>query len=653
MSNVRNWYIYIVCAITLQAVTWSTVNLLRNLLIFGSESTAAAFQIAVILIGLPVFLVHWLWAQRLAKRDAEERGGILRTLYLYAMLAGFLGPFIPNLFDLIRSLLGVTGEMQSYRVHYLSASQAAMFHGIAMLILAGLWFYHYLVLKEDTSDKPISGSRAVVRRIYVLGFSAAGLAMTTHSVVRLIRWVMQQFEANIIRQPDLQVRLTEEIARLMIGLAIWLVFWLWAQRLYTSSDEAEHASTLRYIYLYGAIFAGAMNAVIHAAGILESLIRRWMGAASTSGGTTSISQPLPIIIGMGILWAYHAYILRQEVKLSGETPRQLGVRRLYDYLVAAVGLAALLVGLSGEISVLIRALDRGFGAGLKGDFALFTAAIIAGLPVWLIPWLKVSAAARSPEEPGKLERKSVVRKIYLYFFLFAAVMTLLGSAVFIVFRLLNMVLSGETVTLTELGQAIAYSLIAVGVLLYHVNLLRSDRQLARHEKASEIEQAGVVVLDTGDGVFGTAVVNELKREMPELTIEPIILSPGTGEQSESDEVTSTTIDKLAGTSLITGPWTIAVRGGFVSDSIADAVVTSPARKLLAPLPAKGWDWAGVEHSDIDSLARQTARAVMQALSGEPVRLHKPLGAGAIIGIVIGALILLSAAGFSLYGLLMY
>ncbi len=651
MSSVRNWYIYIVCAIALEAVTWSTINLLRNLFIFGSESTAAAFQIAVILIGLPVFLVHWLWAQRLARRDPDERGGILRTLYLYAMLAGCLGPFIPNIFDLTRSLLGIAGEAQSYRVQFLTASQAAMFHGIAMLILAGLWFYHYLVLKEDSSEIPISGSRAVIRRIYVLGFSAAGLAMTTHSVVRLIRWLMQQFEGGVIGQPNLQVRLLEEIARLVIGLVLWLVFWLWAQRLYMSSDETEHTSTLRYIYLYGAIFVGAMNAVIHTAGILESLIRRLMGVTSASKG--SISQPLPIIIGMGILWAYHAYILQQEIKLIGETPRQMGVRRLYNYLVAAVGLAALLVGLSGEVSVLINTLNSGFGSGLKRGFAMFTAAIIAGLPVWLIPWLKVSAAARSPDEPGKFERKSVVRKIYLYFFLFAAVMTLLGSAVFIVFRLLNMLLSGDLVTLTELGQAIAYSLIATGVLLYHLSLLRGDRQRARHEKASEVEQAGVVVLDTGDGGFGLAVVNELKREMPELTIEPIILTGGADEQPESAETASTATKKLTGAAVIVGPWTIAVRGGFVRDEIVEAVVSSPARKLLAPLHAEGWDWAGVERSDMEILARHTARAVMQALAGEPVRVHRPLGVGAIIGIVIGALILLAGLGSALYSLLIY
>lgn len=232
-------------------------------------------------------------------------------------------------------------------------------------------------------------------------------------------------------------------------------------------------------------------------------------------------------------------------------------------------------------------------------------------------------------------------------------MTLIGSAVFILFRLINMVLGGDPVTLTELGQAIAYSLIAVCVLLYHSVLLRRDRQRAKHEEASQLEHAGVVVLDLGDGTFGNAVVNELKREMPELNLELILLKPGAGELVETGEEDEKTIEKLANAALIIGPWTIAVHGGFVSDKVVDAVVSSPARKLLAPLHADLWDWAGVERSDADTFARHTARAVTQALAGEQVRLQRPLGAGAIIAIVIGVLILLGAVGSALYSLLLY
>ena len=66
MTTVRRWYVYLVSAISLQAVTWAVIALLRNLLLsrLDPEPTAIAFQISVIVIGLPIFVAHWQWGQR-------------------------------------------------------------------------------------------------------------------------------------------------------------------------------------------------------------------------------------------------------------------------------------------------------------------------------------------------------------------------------------------------------------------------------------------------------------------------------------------------------------------------------------------------------------------------------------------------------------
>src|SRR5258708_26354050 len=43
---------------------------------------------ATALVGLPVWLLHWLWIQRTARADPDERTSPLRRLYLYAVLGG-------------------------------------------------------------------------------------------------------------------------------------------------------------------------------------------------------------------------------------------------------------------------------------------------------------------------------------------------------------------------------------------------------------------------------------------------------------------------------------------------------------------------------------------------------------------------------------
>jgi len=634
MSTVRRWYIYLVSAISLQATTWAVIALLRNLFIsrLDPPPAAIAFPIAVIIIGLPVFLAHWLWGQRLAGRATEERGATLRRFYLYGAMAAFLAPFAANAFDLIGTLLQAesTIDRQPYR---LTTGDAIVYHLLALFILGVLWFYHRWVAAEDAKTIPKAGGAATARRLYVLGFSGAGLTMTVGAIILLLRWIMFQFGGNVIRYSQPGVGLTTEIVRLIIGMPLWLIFWRWAQRLFDGPSEEERESALRKFYLYGAVFIGALGAVSSSTGILASFLRRLLGLSPEG----DIRMVLPVIVGMGMLWAYHAFVLRDDAAKAGEAARQAGVRRLYLYLVAGVGLSALLAGLSGDASVLIRALGEGFGSGLRDELAWFTAAIIAGLPVWILPWRQAQMRAIVPGPAGDGARGSTVRKIYLYLFLFVATMTVLSSAVFILFEILSWFLGADPPTLSEMGHSIAFSVIAVGVWIYHGLGLRGDHKLSERAQVTRMEDLDIAVVDVGDGHFGRALVEALERESPGLDLEPLLLG-----QSSDEEIASRLI--LAG--LIVGPWMIAVPGGVrgaVSPAISQAVMNSPAHKLLLPTRAPGWDWAGVERWDADDLVRQAVRAVRQAAAGEDVQLARPLGAGAIVAIIAGALFLLLVA----------
>ena len=634
MSSVRRWYIYLVSAISLQGVAWAIIALLRNLVLsrLNPPPTAIAFEIAVILIGLPVFLVHWLWGQRLAAATKEERGATLRHFYLYGTLAGFLGPFTANAFDLLGTVLSIKSTVDR-RPHSLTPGDAIVYHLIALIVISVLWFYHRRVIVRDAV--PVKGGLSTVRRLYVLGFSAAGLVLTTMANVYLLRWIMMQFgEADAIGGSSLGVGLATEITRLVVGVPLWLVFWRWAQRLFNGPSEAERGSVLRKVYLYAAVFVGALGAVFNTSLILASLLRALLGLPSKG----DIRVPLSLIVGMAVLWAYHAFAIRDDAAKAGAAPRQEGVRRLYLYLIAGIGLATLLTGLGGDISVVIRSLDEGFGSELREQLAWFTAALVTGLPVWLLPWRQVQDSALAHDARGADARRSIVRKIYVYLFLFLATMAVLSGAVFIVFKLLSWALGADAPTLNELGHAIAFSLIAVGVWLYHGSLLRSDSRLSSQEQIRQLVSMNVAVVDTGDGHLGRAIVEALKKEMPSLDLEPITLSA-----SDAVPDTEDIAARLARAALIVGPWTINVPGGAdgaVRPDVALAVANSAARKLLIPTRPEGWEWAGVDRWDEADLIDQTVRAIKQIADGEETKPARPMNAGTIISIIIGVLFLL-------------
>ena len=651
MSSARRAYIYLACIASLELWAWAAISLLRDLLLPGKFTSleTIALQIAIIVISLPIFAVHWLWAQRLAGREAEERGAVLRRLYLYGAMATFLGPFVSNAFYLLDSLLRLAFGLRPDTYRYLGLAQAGVVaHDLAaIVVLALLWAYHRRVAALDRQEIPEQGGASTVRRLYVYGFSAAGLAMTTLAVVSLFRWLMVSMgDAIVTGEPGL----TREVARLAAGLPLWLIFWGWAQRLFAGPDEEERASTLRKVYLYLAVFLGVLATVTTLTAVLADGLGCVLGSSRSGGG--DIREALSVLLGAGWVWAYHAYILRRDdAALAGEPATAAWVGRLYRYLVATIGLGAFLVGLAGDISFLIRSLAGvSFVRGLPEEAAWFTALILVGLPVWILPWRQGQAAATAPGPAGDEESAAVIRKAYLYFYLLVATLAVLGSGVYIVFRLVSLVLGVRQPgnLLADLGQAIAWSLVAVGVWLYHGSVLRADARRAKEAQARRLSALRVAVLDVGDGSLGRALLDELRRELPGLDLLPLGLTP------EASAALGTTVDPsgipaaLAASDLIVGPWTAAVGGPWTAAvggpaagaEIARAVATSPATKVLIPVQVADWHWAGLGDLKTRDAVRHAVRAVGQAAAGEEVRAVRGLSAGAVVGIVFGALVLL-------------
>ncbi|MEI7643505.1 MAG: DUF5671 domain-containing protein [Chloroflexales bacterium] len=616
MTTVRRWYIFVTATIGLHGLAWALIALLRGILGIDGQSPVAttAFQIALVLVALPLWLVHWLWAERLAHADGDERASALRRLYLYGNLAGLLLPLSLNVWDMLLALLRLGLGLPQIGLDR-TPGQALLRGLTALLVLGGLYAYHALVARDDVRAAPPTGAGALVRRIYLLGVAAVGVATLSTGATSLLRWLLFQIGGTGDRGG-----LAAPVAAVLVGLALWLGHWLRAEQLFAGADADERASALRKFYLYALIVVGALSLVVNAAALLAGMLRVAFGLTPEG----DIRDALPTILIGGVVWGFHAKVLRTDVAALGEAPRQAGVRRLAWYLVATIGLAASLIGLGGLLSVLIRALGGSAPlASLRDPLAWFIATLIAGLPPWLVFWRRAQVAATTDGPVGEAERTSPTRRIYLFFFVFVATLTVLGGLLYILYRLISIALgepfAGDLVT--DLAQAIAYSLIAVGVLLAHGATLRRD---GRTRQATNVaRQAALRVLVLADGETGAALLVGLRGALPGLGLTPLDRSADLASQ-------------LAQADLVVGPWA----PGGAGDPLAGALAASPARKLLLPLPGPSWDWAGVEAYDVTAGVGQIVAAVRHALAAEPIRPQRPLGAGTIIGAAIGVLLLL-------------
>ncbi|MCI0551646.1 MAG: DUF5671 domain-containing protein, partial [Anaerolineae bacterium] len=114
MKSIRRLYFYLVAFISIEVVLWGLINLLRSTVnqtvSSGGGAETLARALALILVGVPIFLIHWLWAQRASARDEEEKSASLRALFLYAILLATLIPAVQNTLSFIdRALIQTTG----------------------------------------------------------------------------------------------------------------------------------------------------------------------------------------------------------------------------------------------------------------------------------------------------------------------------------------------------------------------------------------------------------------------------------------------------------------------------------------------------------------------------------------------------------------
>ena len=109
----------------------------------------------------------------------------------------------------------------------------------------------------------------------------------------------------------------------------------------------------------------------------------------------------------GVIWAYYGKWLNQQFAFDEDAPRRAGKQRLYSYILSFLGLAATFFAVTSLFSVVIDLLTAktylssgGFASSLSSALA----ALVVGLPLWLMTWRPVQAEALEDGDPLAIMR---------------------------------------------------------------------------------------------------------------------------------------------------------------------------------------------------------------------------------------------------------
>jgi hypothetical protein len=519
MKSIRRLYFYLVASISIEVVIWGLVGLLRSIVdkTVSGGADALAQALALTLVGVPIFLIHWLWAQRVSAREEEEKESTLRAVFLYAILLGTLIPVIQNVLSFIdRSLVQVAG-LGTARAFASFREQTFADNLIAILINLVVAFYFWNILRGEWVTFKEKQNFTEVRRLYRYLWMLYGLVITVAGLQQILRFIVF-IPSNILGELGREI-VFNGLALLVVGVPVWVYSWRVIQDSLT--DPAEMGSNLRLGILYILALGGVITVVTTSSMLVNSIVTRLLGADwTTRYFFQQISGPISVGVSLGMVWAYYGYWLNRHIEANGDKVRQAGLKRLYYYILAFIGLVVSFVGVSTLIAFIIDMTTSNSYLMSSSNRSTLTTAIsslVVGLPLWVLTWRPMQAQALAQDELGDHARRSVIRRFYLYLALFASVIGGMITAVALVYQLIRIALTGSVDSdfVNTLLNIIQLLFLFVVVLMYHLNVLRADGTSLSDVLSKKQSEFSVVIVDSGEGFMDSvkAALNKLDAKV--------------------------------------------------------------------------------------------------------------------------------------------
>jgi len=395
MKSIRRLYFYLVAFISIEIVLWGLVGLLRSVVddTVSGGADALAQALALILVGVPIFLIHWLWAQRASARDEEEKTASLRAAFLYGILLATLIPVVQNTLAFIdRSLVQAAG-LEVDRAFRAFSEQTLADNLIAIFMNGIVAAYFWNVLRHEWATITDRENFSEVRRLYRYIWMLYGLLMTVYGAQQVLRYLFY-VPGDVLGELGREVVLNG-LALLLVGTPVWIYSWRVIQD--SLPDPAEMGSSLRLGILYILALGGVITVITTAWTIVNAILLIVFGADfNFRDFMQEIGGPISIGIPLGAVWVYYGYWLNRHIQAVGDVVSRAALKRLYNYILAFIGLVVSFIGVTTLLMFIIDILTGSgiaLNSSLRSELASSISSILVGLPLWLMMWRPMQAEA--------------------------------------------------------------------------------------------------------------------------------------------------------------------------------------------------------------------------------------------------------------------
>jgi hypothetical protein len=415
------------------------------------DKTDLARNLSFVVVGIPLYIVLAFWTRRKFNEDPSEGGSFGWGFYVTMTSVTSLAVGMFALHDMI---------LWATRVSDFQAQALAR-----LIVWGSVWAMHWWIHLRAI---PVASSRLhhAIGSLIGLGTVVVGLDQLISGAVHKLWNFGDQVIFFSHGDPILRGAVT-----LIVGAPVWFLYWI---RKY--SKELKDPLWLGYVLLVG-VGGGLVMSIVSASTVLYTALVWILGDPGFSSASAHFRNvpdaSAAFCVGL-IAWWYHHAVLEEDRKIT-----RTEVQRIYEYLMAGIGLLAAAGGLAMILVALVEALTSSAvisGSGAKNALLAAATLLIVGSPVWWIFWLRIQRAIT--KFPGE-EHLSPTRRVYL-FILFglggiAAVLTLLAGVFFIFDDIFKGNFGLETIRRIRFALSI---LITTGVIAgYHWFVYRNERDL--------------------------------------------------------------------------------------------------------------------------------------------------------------------------------
>lgn len=619
MKTIRRLYFYLTALISMEVVVWGVIGLLRsifnaNKLVGGTSTLAQA--LSLILVGIPIFLVHWLWAQNASAKDDEEKTASVRAIFLYGILLGTLVPAVQNLMALVDRIFLTAANLYASRAIF-GSSQTWVDNLIAIVINLLIAVYFLSILKNEWSVLPETENFAEIRRLYRFVWLIYGLAMMIFGAQQALGYAFTLSTNEVLGSIGRET-VVNAMALLLIGTPIWFFAWRTLQDALSDANRAEKESYLRLGILY--LFSlGGVVVVLSAGGslIYMILMRIFGDGKNFADFIQDIGGPISLGVPFGVIWAYYGKWLNQQFLFDEDAPRRAGKQRLYFYILSFIGLVATFFAIVSLLSVVVDQITaKSYLSGFSSPLAGALSALVVGLPLWLMAWRPAQADALADGAVGDHARRSVIRKVYLYLVLFSSVIGGMISGGALIFTIINAMLGGNNTNFVQSAlNSLQILILFIVLLLYHLSALRKDGAARMDMLEAKQEAFQLLILDNGSGKFGEAVKSAFIKRAPKISVTILNVKDEIPSELKADAVV------LPGSLIINALGNISVWINSFNGS-----------KFIVPDEAAGVYWL----NDLGQVA-ESARAMAEGQEVRPQSVTRATSAWVYVAYVFAAL----------------